>query len=139
VLDLQFDPAGNIDIVGCTPDSQFPQVNPLALANYPKPDNFTAFPFLATLGPDGSSLIQSTFLFGPAYLPSANLFGPWIRIAFPGGRLYVAGVPHSNAWIRKAHNSSSEAVCGLSATMHWAVAARPGSQGSLQHRVPREK
>ena len=73
IFDLKVAPSGEVWVAGAS-GTAMPQVNPVAIdplpANYPPtPDPSWPSPFLARLSPSGSTLLQSTFFYGPEFTP----------------------------------------------------------------------
>ena len=92
-LGLRLDSGGNIHVLGYASGDKFPQLNPINFDNLaftPPAGNFIFSPFLSKLGPDGSTLLQSTFFYGAEYtLPDgSSLQGPG---GWANGVLLLAG------------------------------------------------
>jgi hypothetical protein len=78
------DSSGNANVTGVTSSTDFPTVNPLQATNHAGLGNSGAF--VAELNPDGSALVQSTYLSG-----SAGDYGLAVAVD-PSGNAYVSGL-----------------------------------------------
>jgi hypothetical protein len=97
ISDLKLAPDGSISLLGWTDGANLPQVNPMTIdplpAGYPAPTVSSSGPFLAKLTANGGSILQSTFFYGPNYLPPAGETPDLnFRLALlPNGTICLAG------------------------------------------------